>query len=426
MMYKNLLIKLCLAPLLLGYMACSKGGNTDVGEKKEENPPVKESPIGDVVGQITTGYQGWFSCNGDKSPMGKHWWHWTHTWEATPNLENLTIKSWPDNREYDHVYPTQLPDLGNGQKATLFSSYDEQTVDVHFRWMKEYGIHTAALQRFNPNGVEGPIRDAITETVKKQAEKHGVKFYIMYDVSGWDNMQPEIKKDWTDKMRKYTASPQYAMQNGKPVVGIWGFGFNDDNHPWPADKCKEVIDWFKDQGCYVMGGVPTNWRLAPAGQDARPGFLHVYKAFDMLSPWMVGRIGQITDIDRHTNDVIVPDLKFCKENGIDYQPCVLPGDLQERQRQHGEFMWRQFHNYIKAEVRSLYISMYDEYNEGNQIAKTAETASDVPQGSNILALDEDGVACSADYYLRITQDAGRMLRKEIPISMKKPTLPKVD
>ena len=38
----------------------------------------------------------------------------------------------------------------------------------------------------------------------------------MYDVSGWTNMQTEI----TANMKAPTTSPAYAMQNGKPVVGI--------------------------------------------------------------------------------------------------------------------------------------------------------------------------------------------------------------
>ena len=50
--------------------------------------------------------------------------------------------------------------------------------------------------------------------------------------------------------------------------------------------------------------------------------------------------------------------------------------------------------------------MFDEYNEGNQIAKIAETSAWVPSGSGIRALDEDGTACSADYYLRLTNDGG--------------------
>jgi len=371
------------------------------------------SPAGDVVGKIVVGYQGWFACTGDGSPINA-WWHYTQDWAKIPSATNNGIKSWPDVRDYTSTFPTGWPALGNGSPATLFSSYTDQTVNTHFRWMQENDIDVAALQRFNPNGQEGPIRDAITAKVKSAAEAYGRKFYIMYDVSGWTNMQSEIKADWLAKMSAYTASPAYAMQNGKPVVCIWGFGFNDDNHPWSAATCIDVINWFKNQGCYVIGGVPTHWREEK--EDSKPAFISAYKAFNMLSPWMVGRIGNAGESDNFYTNVNTPDQVFCNANGIDYQPCVLPGDLQEKQRAHGDFMWRQFYNMIRVGCQGIYVSMFDEYNEGNQIAKTAESAAFIPAGSGFVTLDEDGVACSADYYLRLTGDGGRMLKGQIPLT----------
>lgn len=380
------------------------------------------SPVGDVVGKVTVGYQGWFACTGDGSPINA-WWHWTQDWSQSPSPTNKGMKSWPDVRDYTTTFATSFPNLGNGQQARLFSSFTDQTVNVQFQWMQQYGIDCAALQRFNPTGGEGPVRDAITAKVKTAAETYGRKFYIMYDVSGWTNMQSEIKTDWTNKMKAYTSSGAYAVQNGKPVVCIWGFGFNDSNHNFSAAACLDVINWFKSQGCYVIGGVPTWWRTAPANSDSRTGFLDVYKAFNMLSPWMVGRIGSAGESDNFYNNVNIGDQAFCNQNGIDYQPCVLPGDLQERQRAHGDFMWRQFYNMVRVGAQGIYISMFDEYNEGNQIAKTAENASFVPAGSGFWALDEDGVACSADYYLRLTGDGARMLKGQLGLTATRPTQP---
>lgn len=164
------------------------------------------SPPGDVVGKITVGYQGWFACSGDGAPIDG-WWHWSHNWGQSPSPSNTAIVSWPDVREYTRTYRTAYPALGNGQPATLFSSYDQQTVDTHFSWMREYGIDTAALQRFNPNGGEGATRDAMAVKVRDAAERYGRKFYVMYDATAWTNMQPEMKADWTAKMRALTASP---------------------------------------------------------------------------------------------------------------------------------------------------------------------------------------------------------------------------
>jgi hypothetical protein len=378
------------------------------------------SPPGDVVGKITAGYQGWFACAGDGAPING-WWHWSQNWGQTPSPGNNVIKAWPDMREYARTYQTAYGNLGNGQRATLFSSYDQQTVDTHFLWMQQNGCDTAALQRFNPNSSEGPTRDAMAAKVRSAAESHGRKFYIMYDVTGWANMQPEIKTDWTSKMSTHTASPAYARQNGKPVVCIWGFGFNDANHPWDANTCLEVVNWFKGQGCYVIGGVPREWRTGDGG--SRAGFGGVYHGFNMLSPWMVGAIGDAAGSDRMYQNLTVPDQSDCTANGIDYQPCVLPGDVSGRQRAHGDFMWRQFYNMVRAGAQGIYISMFDEYGEGNQIAKTAENASMTPAGSGLLSLDEDGTACSSDYYLRLTADGGRMLKGQIALTSVRPTPP---
>jgi hypothetical protein len=378
------------------------------------------SPPGDVVGKITVGYQGWFAAGGDGSPING-WWHWSNNWGQPPSPGNTAIKAWPDVREYTRVYRSNYNNLNNGQPPNLYSNYDQQTVDTHFRWMQQYGCDTAALQRFNPVSGEGAIRDAVTARVRSAAERYGRRFYVMYDVTNWTNMQSEIKADWTNKMRAYTSSSAYARQNGKPVVGIWGFGFNDGGRPFSAGACQDVINWFKGQGVYLMGGVPTWWRTETG--DSRPGFGGVYRSFNMLSPWMVGRISSPADSDNFYNVAHAPDQAECNRLGIDYQPCALPGDLAERQRRHGDFMWRQFYNLVRVGAQGIYVSMFDEYNEGNQIAKTAENGGMVPSGSGLWALDEDGTPCTSDYYLRLTGDGGRMLKGQIPLTATRPTRP---
>jgi hypothetical protein len=380
------------------------------------------SPPGDVVGKVTVGYQGWFAAIGDGSPINI-WWHWADPNNQTPNSSTIRIKSWPDVREYTTTFSTAFANLGNGQPAKLFSSYTAQTVNKQFEWMQQNNIDCAALQRFNPTGGEGPVRDAVTAKVRDAAQTYGRKFYIMYDVTNWTNMQSEIKTDWTNKMSAYTSSSAYAKQNGKPVVCIWGFGFNDPARNFTAAQCLDVVNWFKGQGCYVIGGVPREWRTGVDG--SRPGFIGVYHAFNMLSPWLIGAVSNVGDADNIYNNHMVSDQADCNANGIDYQPCVLPGDLQLHQRVHGDLMWRMFYNAVRVGAQGIYISMYDEYNEGNQIAKTAESAAFKPVGSNFVTLDEDGVACSADYYLRLTGDGGRMLKGQIPLTATRPTQPVV-
>ncbi|MGB8450924.1 MAG: hypothetical protein WCD89_01190 [Anaerocolumna sp.] len=65
------------------------------------------------------------------------------------------------------------------------------------------------------------------------------------------------------------------------------------HRPGDASQCASVINRFKNQDCYVIGGVPTYWRTGI--NDSRPGFIDVYKSLDMISPWLVGRFGSLND-----------------------------------------------------------------------------------------------------------------------------------
>ena len=398
-------------------------------------PALAVSPAGDVVGKVTVGYQGWFACPPDGTPIDL-WWHWASNEGAIPSNTNSVIHAWPDMREFTNQYQTGYPNLGDGQVANLFSSDDQQVVNTQFSWMEQNGIDTAALQRFNPTGGEGPERNQVTQKVIAAAASTGVKFYIMYDTSGWGStFDTDMENDWLNVINNnssinVTASPQYARQNGKPVVCIWGMGFNDGNHPTNVTQCINLINWFKNQGCYVIGGTPTYWRTEQSGGDSVSGFLSVYTDFNMISPWMVGRIGAASDSDNFRTNVNAGDVSYCNSNGIDYQPCVLPGDTG--QRLHGTFMWEQFYNMIGVGAAGLYISMFDEFNEGNQISKTAEDSAMSPVGgvfqsnnTNVpfFTLDQDGTHCSSDFYLRETGDGDKMLKGEIGLTNVMPTLP---
>jgi hypothetical protein len=215
------------------------------------------SLVSDVVGKITVGYQGWFAATGDGSPINR-WWHWSQDQSQAPSPTNQAIPAWPDMREYNTTFQTVYAKLGNGKPATLFSSYTQQTVDVHFLWMQQNQIDCAALQRFSPFGDEGPTRDAMAVKVRSAAEKYGRKFYIMYDLTGRTDCQTEIKQDWTNKMSALTASKSYALQNGKPVVCMWGLGFKE--RPLTPAAELDMVNWFKSKGCYVIGGVTHEWR----------------------------------------------------------------------------------------------------------------------------------------------------------------------
>ena len=189
------------------------------------------------------------------------------------------------------AYQTGFPNLGNGQPATLFSSYDASTVDTHVHWMQENGIDTLAVQRF---GDFLDVRDTVTEHVRDAAEAHGRKFYIMYDISGWTTFQTDLKTDWQNRVitkMHLTDSPAYAVQDGKPVVCIWGLGYLD--RPGDGTTSLDVVNFTsRIKGVYVIGGVgPKDWRTPDGKGWSKPDFGSVYDALNAISPWMIGVIG---------------------------------------------------------------------------------------------------------------------------------------
>ena len=76
-------------------------------------------------GTVMAGYQGWFRLpeNGI----------------MYPDESRISIDMWPDVSEYEKTYPTGLK-LADGSTARFFSSADKSTTDLHFKWMKQYGL----------------------------------------------------------------------------------------------------------------------------------------------------------------------------------------------------------------------------------------------------------------------------------------------
>jgi hypothetical protein len=388
-----------------------------------------QDTVSDVVGKVIVGYQGWFDCAGSGSPINK-WNHWAGGSAPSPGIQSFEI--WPDTREYTSLYQSGYANLGNGQPAKLFASWNDQTIDKHFEWMQTYGIDGAALQRFGSelSGSSLTWRNQVATKMSTAAQKYGKKFYIMWDISGWNSFATAIETDWTNTIvgsLKLTSSPAYARQNGKFVVCIWGMGFTD--RPGDTTQCISVINWFKSQGCYVIGGVPTNWRNS--NSDSKPGFLGVYKQFDMIQPWMAGRMSDIAGADNIAQNILSPDFTYCKANGIDYSPCMFPGFAWSNwnggsknmiPRIHGDFMWRQAYNMRNLGIPSAYVGMWDEYDEGTAIIKAAEDASMIPTNQYFLTLDADGVRCSSDFYLRLTGDITKLIKGQIALTTAHPTV----
>jgi len=115
-------------------------------------PSVRGVDTSALTGKVMCGYQGWFNCEGDGAGLG--WTHWARNKSKPLAPGNVHVDLWPDVTE---LTPSERFTTGfkfaDGRPAELFSSYNRETVLRHFRWMREYGIDGAFVQRF-ANGVK--------------------------------------------------------------------------------------------------------------------------------------------------------------------------------------------------------------------------------------------------------------------------------
>ena len=378
--------------------------------------------------KLMMGYQGWFACPGDGSPLNR-WVHWFRS--QTPVATNLTVDFWPDISELDadelHATGMTLPD---GSPARLYSAFSQKTVVRHFKWMKENHLDGVFLQRFSSELSSSDLlfhRDRVTDNVRVGAETHGRIFAIMYDISGQPQatLQQTLTNDWIHLITalQITNSPSYVHHNGKPVVAIWGFGFTDRTGT-PQDA-QIVINFFKAAGCTVMGGVPTYWRTLTGDSQVAATWAPVYRSFDIISPWAVGRYGTQAEADTFKQNLIVPDLAETRLRGIAYMPVIFPGfswrnltagTLNQMPRNGGDFYWRQACNTISAGCTMIYGAMFDEMDEGTAMLKMAPTSATLPTQATLVPLNIDGRTLNSDWYLRVAGEATKMLHREIPFT----------
>jgi hypothetical protein len=394
-----------------------------------------------LTGKQVFGYQGWFACPDDGSQPDR-WVHWFGGTPADPSTASFDL--WPDTSELDddELFATNMT-LPGGAPARLYSAYTEKTVVRHFQWMKEAGIDGVMLQRF-VNELGDPafkaLRDQVLKNVIAGAEQHGRVFAVMYDISGADagTLNANIVADWkylVDTLQ-VTASDRYLQHGGKPLLAIWGLGF--DHIPATATQAQALIDELKSgvEAKYqvtLLGGVPTHWRTLAADTDAHtdPAWAAVHRSYDIVSPWSVGRFIDDAGSDSFRTDHFEPDLAELEPLGIDYLPVVWPGfswinlndgPLNQIPRHGGAFYWRQVWNALDSGATMLYGAMFDEVDEATAFFKAAPTTASVPEQGTWLTYDADGTELPSDWYLRVAGAATEVVRGDreltetVPIS----------
>ena len=71
----------------------------------------------------------------------------------------------------------------------------------------------------------------------------------------------------------------------------------------------------------------------------------------------------------------------------------------------------------------VYGAMFDEMNEGTSMFKMAATTNQLPVGASLVPFNIDGYALPSDWYLRLADQADKMLRGDIPLQSQIPITP---
>ncbi len=384
-------------------------------------PSIRGVDTSTLTGKVMTGYQGWFNCEGDGAGLG--WTHWARNKSKPFAPGNVTVDLWPDTSELTagERFTTGFK-FADGQPAEVFSSFNPETVRRHFRWMREYGIDGAFVQRF-ANGVKNEAtrhhKDVVLANCREGANREGRAYAVMYDLSGLPaGGVARVMEDWK-RLRTQMhigEDPAYLRHRGKPLVAVWGVGFSNEKKPYTLAECRALIGFLKADGCSVMLGVPTGWREGKRDAVKDPALHEVLKLADVISPWTPGRYKDPQGATRHGETYWKPDVAWCREHSLDYLPVVFPGfswhnmkpesPLDQIPRLKGAFLWSQFVAAKRAGAGMIYVAMFDEVDEGTAIFK----CTNKPPGRAAPFLTYEGLP--SDHYLWLTGEGARLLRGE--------------
>jgi len=381
-------------------------------------------------GLVMAGYQGWQNTPDDGANRG--WHHYEGRNGFRPGSTNVDF--WPDVSEYEKTYPTPFR-FEDGSVARVYSPYDASSVNTHFRWMQEYGLDGVFMQRFvaeirNKSGKNHFNR--VLASAMTAANKYDRAICIMYDLSGMNpgeellllNDIEELSKEHF--LKEHSKNPSYLYHNGRPLVAVWGVGFNDHRR-YGIDEAQTIISGLKKLGYSIMLGVPTHWRRLCDDTESDARLHDLIQQCDVVMPWFVGRYDETTYNLRY-HQHILDDISWAREHNVDYAPLCYPGfswhnmhypqkPAVEIPRNKGRFFQLQLDNAIRSGAEMIYIAMFDEIDEGTAIYKIARRVPVGEPGSQFVALEE---GIGNDYYLRLAGEASKRLKHETAIRQKEP------
>ena len=121
--------------------------------------------------------------------------------------------------------------------------------------------------------------------------------------TGSKDFKQFINNDWKalNKTYKLTELCSYMREANKPVLVIWGIGFNQ--RPWTLRYANDVLNIFKNSkiqthNTYLVAGVPSYWRTLQKDSKSH---------------------------DRYIQNVTNPNILETEKLKIGYMPLVFPG-----------------------------------------------------------------------------------------------------
>lgn len=435
--------------LILSFSVSSCSDSDEVMEEQVDDPiddPTNDDIVYDETGLLYTsytnlvmaGYQGWFAAQGDDSQRG--WYHYQNPkcGGFTPSCNSIDM--WPDMSEYSEKYITPYKN-SDGSETYLYSPYDESSVDLHFKWMKDHGIDGVHMQRFvveiHSSNAKGKRHfDKVLENALKAAKKYGRAISVMYDLSGSDSQKVAyLEQDWNEIVQKFklfdnNENPTYLRHNGRPLMSVWGVGFND-NRNYTTRDVSQLVNKLKGprNKVAIMLGVPYYWRTFGNDTENNPELHDLIKKVDIIMPWAVGRYNSPSS---YNADNVYQDRLWTDKNDVDYVPLVFPGftwgNLQQDPSKYnsiprlkGDFFWRQVAGAKLAGAKSLYVAMFDEVDEGTAIFKVLRE-NEVPvvekSGYKFVGIEE---GLESDHYLWLTGQAANWFHGQAGYSIATPT-----
>ena len=367
-----------------------------------------------LAGKVLTGYQGWFRAPNDPADNG--WRHWGRNSESVLDATQMTVDMWPflDDYRMEDLYRAGEVMCRDGRPAFLFSSADADIVRRHFRWMRAYDIDGVFVQRFvnrSSSGFYG-ANEFVLNNVRTAAAEEGRVWAIEYDIGSLETNIPleVITNDWRYLVDELGIldDPRYLYEDGKPVLFIWGFSVS--GREFSVEQANEVVDFFRTQNLYLIGGVPRRWTEMPEWHGH-------YQRYDSLQAWMER---SLTELQKKASTL--------SGWGMDILPHAWPGFSWDNMKQlpsgdsltarnGGAFYWTNLYNAVACGAKTIFLGMFDEYDEGTAIMPMSDNPPHPHTGWGTY-LDNEGR--DPFWYLRLSGAAKEMLNGFRALT---PTLP---